>query len=444
MGSVKVRHCGWCGDIIEDCSCACGCGEVFYCGREHQRLDWPEHYAECKPYKIRSSTEAGQYMVAVRNLKAGAQILKDEPMVVGPLGTSELLCLACHAPIYDENFYKCPCCFWPMCSLDCASAKVHDNECAILSEDENQYGAPTTQGDTPRYDLIMIIRCLLLRTTNPKAWDTLLSMASHGCSEIERKSPHQVAAVRYLTEVCKVDYDADTIHYVRGVVRTNALEIRGPKGTRLRALYPMIRIFNHSCSPNIHLSCDLEGVMEAKTATSVEKGDSLCICYTGTDVPLWERQACLLDIHHFDCLCERCTDPTEMGTMFSSSRCLVCPQEIMKPFICNGCITWKCQKCGAESSAEEIKQEIEEWMFRLQMNELFGTGTPNRISHALAVIELHFHIKHFIWLKAGQAALLKIKYNDSFDAMKLRKYIWEKMLDIYNRIEPGLTRRRGM
>ncbi|KAL7647484.1 UNVERIFIED_CONTAM: hypothetical protein RMT77_001080 [Armadillidium vulgare] len=434
--------CSWCGEIGEIC---CGsCGEVWYCSKEHKRLHWEDHFRECKPFKINSDPMVGMHLSASRNIKAGTFIFKDEPLVIGPLGTSDLVCLSCYSPILEEDFFKCPDCFWPMCSMSCALDESHAVECSWLEEDKTHCGAPTCLGETPRYDLIFILRCLILKERNPKAWRKMFEMASHGDKLKESNEPHQVAAVRYFKDICKMNIGEDEIHHIRGVVLANAIEIRSKMGTIIKVLYPTVRFLNHSCIPNVHLTSTIEGQMEIRAAIDINKGDELTICYTGTDLPIWERQSCLVENHFFTCMCKRCRDPTELGSYFSSPRCPVCPSVIMHYFVQEEDITWRCPKCHSESSVDEIIQEIHDWTFRLEMNDLFGTGSPSKISHALAMIEQRFHIKHYMWLRASQKALQKLQYNNSFSALKLKRYIWEKINEIFDYIEPGITRRKGM
>ena len=39
-----------------------GCGDVYYCSREHQRKHWAVHKTQCKPYKIVQDEKFGRYI----------------------------------------------------------------------------------------------------------------------------------------------------------------------------------------------------------------------------------------------------------------------------------------------------------------------------------------------------------------------------------------------
>lgn len=438
------------GGLCEVCQAeaqqACsGCASVFYCGKEHQRKHWPNHRQECQPYKVVSSPDAGQYLVAGCQLKAGQRILRDTPLIVAPLATSTLLCLGCSAAIVSDDFVKCPQCEWPLCSPECATSKFHTDECPILARDSKKIGPPKELKETPRYDIIMVMRCILLQSADPSSWKVLLSMASHVEQRKAAQDWHHKSTVYYLTEILHVDCDADTVHQVRSAIATNAIEIMSEKGTRLRALYPRIRLLNHSCVPNTHLTSESDGVMEVRTAISVNSGEPLHICYTGTTMPLWERQASLHNSYYFTCACSRCEDPTELGTYFSSPKCPECKGFYLEPSRKLEEIMWVCQNCKIEQNNSVMKEKVDEWLCKIETDDLFEGSSAKEVKAVLDYAERTFHPCHYIWMKVAQLTLWKMRDNSpTIETLKLRRDIWIRLLELYSTFEPGLTRRRGM
>ncbi|KAK7072639.1 hypothetical protein SK128_012616 [Halocaridina rubra] len=431
---------GLCGVCESQAQQACGgCGLVYYCSKEHQRKDWPSHRQECQPYKIVSTPEAGQYLIAGRPLKAGHCILKDTPLVVGPLSSSSLLCLGCFSNITKENFVKCPQCQWPLCSDDCATSNLHKDECLILARDKKGIGIPKVNEDTPRYDCILLIRCLLLKSTNLQAWEVLLKMASHVEQRMINKEPHHMTTVFYVSQILKVDFEADTVHQIRGAIATNAVEIPSEKGSRVRSLYPRIRLLNHSCAPNVNLTCARNQVMEARTATSVDYGAPLHICYTATTAPIWERQSNLHDSYYFTCTCQRCSDPTELGTYFSYPRCPQCKKLYMQKEE----TVWICKECKYEQCSSAVQENVMEAIDKF--NESFNGSSYEKVVSVLDQAEKTYHPTHYVWMRVAQRALYKtLSHKQSLDILKLRRDIWIRLLPLYETFEPGLTRRRGM
>ena len=64
--------------------------------------------------------------------------------------------------------------------------------------------------------------------------------------------------------------------------------------------------------------------MQCRTTIPISKGNQLYTCYTYTMNGTAERQKHLRAGKYFTCHCERCLDPTELGTNFSTLKCLLC------------------------------------------------------------------------------------------------------------------------
>ncbi|XP_018024101.1 SET domain-containing protein SmydA-8 isoform X2 [Hyalella azteca] len=421
----------------------CGrCHAACYCSRDHQRLDSGDHRDLCKNYTSVSSPDLGEHLAATCLILPGNLIFSENPILVGPVAYSDLICLGCHSAITEEDFSKCPDCKWPVCSKVCANSKSHWAECDVLAKDELGIGIPQHIGQTPRYDLIMLLRGLLLKETDPKSWKVLMAMQSH--KEIWKKDndPFHAAAVKYFTEVCKCGFDEDEIHHVRGVIMTNCMVFKSDKGTSLRALYPQFRLFNHSCIPNIHISSNSDGEITARAAVTIQKNEQLCISYTGTMEPLWQRQKYLSEIYKFQCQCKRCSDPTEFGTYFSSPRCPDCRRSFMLPSG-NGSINWWiCETCGLRYELIDVLQEVSDWLNRIDMSDFIGKRTVKQLNKDVDRMHDSFHPLHYVPLQFTQNLLREIK-GENYVTFKLRQEIWENHLEICDKLEPGLTRRRG-
>ncbi|XP_042877682.1 SET domain-containing protein SmydA-8-like isoform X2 [Penaeus japonicus] len=440
---VASRTCGMCGT---EASLACGgCSDVFYCGKEHQKQHWSSHKKECHPYKTVASQEAGKYLTASRRLREGQVLFQDLPLMMGPVSVSPLVCLGCHCAILGNDFPRCPKCHWPLCSFSCASSSFHQRECPILATDTKRIGPPKGHGPpTLRYDAILLLRCLSLRFDRPSDWETMLDMVSHADQYQKSQDMVHIVTVRYVKEVLKVDLDVDIIHQVRGAIAANSLEIRNIDGTKIRAMYPRVRLLNHACTPNVHLTSTKEGAMEVRTAVSIDKGEPLYICYTGTTLPLWERQKILSDTYFFQCECSRCADPTELGTYYSSPKCPECSKRYFKPHSWVNQTTWECDNCGTERSDAEVQDHVREWEERFAMDDVFAQKSVKQIKKMVDLIESEFHVRHHVWLTAAQAALRELRRIDTEHSLQLRADLWSKLLSLLNVLEPGLSRRRGI
>lgn len=64
--------------------------------------------------------------------------------------------------------------------------------------------------------------------------------------------------------------------------------------------------------------------MQSRSTVPIKKGEQHYTTYTYTLNGTAERQKHLRAGKFFICRCERCLDPTELGTHFSSLKCLEC------------------------------------------------------------------------------------------------------------------------
>lgn len=68
-----------------------------------------------------------------------------------------------------------------------------------------------------------------------------------------------------------------------------------------------------------------------RTTVRVPKGGELYGSYTHSLLPTMLRREQLYEGKHFSCACNRCSDPTELGTHMSSLKCSKCDNGIVCP-----------------------------------------------------------------------------------------------------------------
>lgn len=61
----------------------------------------------------------------------------------------------------------------------------------------------------------------------------------------------------------------------------------------------------------------------------------------------------------FECLCPRCSDPTDAGSFSSSIRCFQCRKALMSPRLPQG-QRWSCSSCGHETDAAKVEEAEKE------------------------------------------------------------------------------------
>ncbi|XP_042221386.1 SET domain-containing protein SmydA-8-like isoform X2 [Homarus americanus] len=438
---VLKKACEVCGgEATVSCSVCYG---SHYCSSEHLRHHWEDHRRCCHPVIEQTDPAAGRFLATSRDVQAGELLLKESPIAVGPRATSPLVCLGCHELIPGTEFPRCPSCWWPLCSSDCVTSSLHQAECPILAVDTKRVGQPIAAGSTPRYDIILVLRCLLLRRKDPPAWGRLLDMASHAQRRLQNKDQHHMATVRYIKEILKVDYSVEEINHARGAIITNCFEWRSSSGVSLRGVYPQLARMNHSCRPTVTMNCDCEGTMSVLAAADMQRGDQLFNTYTGTTQPLWERRAYTSEVHFFTCDCVRCSDPTELGLHYSSPRCEKCMQQYLEATTWLGEMKWECPVCGERKPELDIRQEVEQWLGRFESDDTFLHATPYAVKSILDKVEEAFHSQHHVWVLAAHVAIRTLQKNTSRAGLILKRNLWRKLLHIYDTLEPGLTKRRA-
>ncbi|KAF2364129.1 SET domain [Trinorchestia longiramus] len=391
------------------------------------------------PYRIDVTSHAGRTLVARRHLPPGQLLIQEHPALLGPTALSEPICLSCHAPV--SLLFRCPRCQWPVCSQACADHPNHLPECDVLAQDKKSIGVPATTDATPRYDLILIVRFLLLKRSNPDFWEQLMSLESHWQKRKAENEPHHNAAVQYFMKVCPTEHDENTLHQVRGVIMTNCINSKTPSGVSLRGIYPTISLLNHSCKPSVYLRSDKSSQLFVHSTVEISEGEPLLFSYIATGDPYWKRQRELSDTYYFKCRCERCTDPTEMNIHFSFLKCEKCDGGFVNPLF-NKKKMYKCTSCKYSLPQNKVVHISVSIQALYSKEELIKD--VRSAMQLLKLIHSKGHSNHYTWLACATTVLRALASNSSIDAMRLKKQLWMRVIDLYSVLEPGMTRRRGV
>lgn len=142
------------------------CKVAFYCGEEHQKLDWKKHKNDCAPYELDCISESPEgrvsAMVATRNITPGKPVFREKPLLVlplaepanylrhvmdspcirhggGPAVTDLCLelkpaCLGCLKKLELRDCHFCSKCGLPLCSKECAFSVEHGLECSSIQD----------------------------------------------------------------------------------------------------------------------------------------------------------------------------------------------------------------------------------------------------------------------------------------------------------------------
>ncbi|CAO1315134.1 unnamed protein product [Diamesa serratosioi] len=382
MSSTKCAICEI--DSILKCS---GCKNVSYCTKEHQQKHWKEHKIVCKSFTVTSDDIYGRFLKATRNISAESEIFSEFPIVIGPdwnydnfKSTNIFHCVACFVPIKMLT-YKCSRCSWPLCQPDCVglqNAQLHDLECALLSAGKGPTERKNFQSvrEYFRSDAIFALKCLMLQMKLPKQFQKLMNLQSH---EKERKgtmnekeSENQIEYLEknFLKPLKEAEMKSGAIvlkknnhrimQQIYGIIETNAMYLS--EYNEVAALFAHGCLIEHNCISNCHFAFDKNNgfKLTVRAARDIKNGEHISTTYSNV---LWGtqlRRQQLKEMKYFVCNCERCSDPTELGTNFSTLRCL--GSEEMP---CNGLqmplnplsddTEWACNKCPIKVTNDQVQ-----------------------------------------------------------------------------------------
>ncbi|XP_015519883.1 SET domain-containing protein SmydA-8 [Neodiprion lecontei] len=354
MGSDNVE--GACAICEKLATLRCSnCKAQFYCTKQHQKDDWSRHKTACRSWEIRENRELGRHLLAARDLDAGDLVVCEPPLVWGPVPHSlERVCVGCGS---RQAHSRCPGCTWPACSPRCLGLTDHDRhgtECAILAKCRI----------LPRCDLLLPLRFLLLRRRSPKRWALLEALQCHDDSRGPGTEAHEemLSLREHLAPFLAMDQAAaDAFPRVCGLIDVNALETNPPEGSA--ALYETACLLEHNCIANTRhsFSIDAKGrpCITVRTVTAVQKGEHLSTIYTHALWATRSRREHLLATKYFSCRCQRCADPTELGTYLGTLVCPCGPGLVLPRDPLDSETEWFCNACPGILTSMEVMQLTE-------------------------------------------------------------------------------------
>ncbi|XP_049876365.1 SET domain-containing protein SmydA-8-like isoform X2 [Pectinophora gossypiella] len=374
---------------------------------------------------VHSSEDLGRYLIAARDLMPGDLVLTERPLVFAPKALPDpeacMPCVGCYKPVLTDVGERCAKCGWPVCSGNCPGlrdVRHHAAECEVLSLRPDC--VLDNMAEYYRHDALLSLRCLLLQKTDPENWKKLLEMQSHMECRTPGTESYDEAdefVVQYLMNNFINKFDGKLkkdvpesskaiLHRICGIVDTNALEIRLQQGTELLGLYSNTCVMEHSCIPNtkhsfVHSPKDKNDVFKitVKIVVPVVKGSHITTMYSHA---LWGTQARrqhLKDSKYFACKCQRCSDPTELGTYLSAMKCL---GDGNNP--CDGIhfpedplddeSDWACNKCKVKVSSSQVNMLISQMGEQVDNVQMMGGSVPT-LENLLCRLSTFLHPNHY-------------------------------------------------
>jgi hypothetical protein len=124
-----------------------------------------------------------------------------------PSPPDSVICLNCTRWYQASLGYRCSHCRWPVCSLECEKSYLHSNfECPVFSA-SNKLPPPLKDHSQFYNDVVLIIRCLLLKIVDPPKYRELMDLMDI-CRDLEKKEQFVMEdrkIISYLKNECLID-----------------------------------------------------------------------------------------------------------------------------------------------------------------------------------------------------------------------------------------------
>ncbi|XP_023320372.1 histone-lysine N-methyltransferase ASHR1 isoform X2 [Eurytemora carolleeae] len=334
---------------------------------------WIASYAEGK----------GRILVATKDIYPNQTVLTDSALLSLPDGLP--VCLGCLTPVQSSS-PPCPSCSWLSCSDLCPQEENHRLECKILTSaglrvDIKEFGKPNIL-----YSVIAILKTLLFKAENPEKYEIIETLMDHW--EERRKDLQVGGMVKYIGALIRkrlgLQHVSDAeVEHVFGVLKTNGV---GQGAGRACYIYPIVSLMSHACRSNLEIVGTPGTQIQFRAKTHILAGEELTWSYTSvldTRSRIRER---LKETWMFECTCSRCSDPTEFGTFFSSTKC-ACGGYLVERNEGNICLL-----CGDKENTNIVQESVD----LVEQIRLYGSDEIIKLVERLES-NSHYHPSHHIY-----------------------------------------------
>ena len=324
------------------------------------------------------------------------------------------------------------------------------------------------------YEPVVTIRLLLLRNTEPNKYLIAQTLMDHN---EERKTvsneywEHSMETVinpilqSFMSKSLVIDISFEEVSKFVGICEVNNYEIYNiDNKTGYRAVLPVTSLLTHSCRSNCRPIIKRKYPYDNRCVANVDipKGTELTINYTCTTDPPAKRISALKHNWYFECICTRCSDPTDIESNLEALKCTTCHNEENKET--SGYLrrktnyrdeesNWECDTCGQSKDNASIENMVEKLQKEKEgIDQLDIPALLDFIKKA----ETQLHVNHHVltttrrWVIPLLCRPLRIPNEvDVRTSFPLELYkekidLCQKQLNVLDICQPGLTKRRGI
>jgi len=275
-------------------------------------------------------------------------------------------------------------------------------ECSLLKEAGNRVtGNHRLRADKGVYQSILVLRCISLRDRDPTKWEKLTEVKYCGAPRVLQSigSRDRTAVVELLNQwlpdraipqelinkICgtfaissfklpAMDEKQSENLWVSQLCLIYSLQFLNVYLFCFQAVYSMAGLIDHSCVANAIATFPKFGQITIRATVPISAGTKIVLNYANDPMSSTIKRFYDLKGTRFGvCRCERCMDPTELGTFTNGIRCFQCQEGILRPnncrrlietkWICNKCPCWKNSMFIAHflSEALQVSNDLDEY-----------------------------------------------------------------------------------
>ena len=269
---------------------------------------------------VRQLPHRGRGVIATRPIRRGEALIDTVPMAAvlksSSPSSTDRLCSSCFTPIEDSRVMSL--------ERQCTDSCAHEHERgggALLDRVDLSPLHALHREQSRKFPLIigMLLSSLLAEIKQsgkvPESWAPLeLCYAElHDEAAPQVEAEHHALLTAFAAaglaneQTLQLFMPLSRYKRLLGAAQLNAFELTLSHGASVSALLPGVAsCFNHSCSPNVLISCGASTHVSFVAGEDVAADEELCISYLDVEQSVSDRRHLLLHKYGFECNCERC------------------------------------------------------------------------------------------------------------------------------------------
>ncbi|ODM87075.1 Protein msta, isoform A [Orchesella cincta] len=291
---------------------------------------------------------------------------------------------------------------------------------------------------------------ILLQTKHPEKWHDLMQLQDW--TELNCKPRDFTDLDKFRRDVLGLpdETSAALWNKILGIFNVNSFSFMMKCETEDRSpsfaefVYLTTSLFSHSCASNANwaIGCSPDFQMQVRTTVDIKQGEMISVPYT-YDHMNFGTYGRVIRQQSFNCKCNRCLDPTELGTYNSVIKCYKCQQGLVLPLNpVDVKSEWKCKHCLS--------------VFPGDLVMLFVEALADEVENCDSVEDLEtfilmhrdktLHPNHWVLNLASNSILSQQAHClHTLSREQLERFLWHcyYVLEILNVLAPGSSLFRG-